>query len=667
MERIVTLDKAINAIKVAAEEIPADDFISYSTILDVHLSYAHDVFSQDEQHKLLEALGEILETHEDLAREISWDLISVLLPFLESPSPATIQLTESHIAFAAAKGNPREVFIKIVESLSAINWSPPLTEDEDGYVDVDGDGDDEEEDEEVREAKDKSRKETTRNALRKFYALLSALSIVHPRIFSKFPSRFLSTQLTTLLGVFTKAIQWLDRQDVDAVLRALLEFAELVKPTLMVSRKQSIVKGERPPLPPRASTNSMTPLPVPISTDGNEPAKEPEGDSPETTLQARLLQSFLSHVLELYLLRTRNVTGRGLVVGWAGQYDSEVVRKGKSKVPGGETAIDDERTERAVQREVKALTEDIEGLCEALGLRVDELIKICENHQEPESPTDEDHEDPAPPSSAEDIPLSKTGALFLLAQRLTHYPLSPLSIFPNHSDISQNFLVNGSGQHQPAVVDAVLFLGALALHQGGGLGSAPESDNFLLYLQTFAAISATSSSPQARFLAHYHVSTCISKHPDEAVRLAYIKDTLEHCPFETLKAAVVGILKDEILSASLSTPPKQNSIFASPVCLEDLFDMLFPEVEVGDADDFKNYYPTLVATANFYYFLVLSPVCREKLGVNKREFAERVEGKFLTPIGKALEGISLEGGGMEADILKDVIERIREKVREVCV
>ena len=304
------------------------------------------------------------------------------MPFLESPSPATVQLTESHIAFAAAKGNPREVFIKIVESLSAINWSPPLTEDEDGYVDVDDDGDDEEEDEEVREAKDKSRKETTGNALRKFYTLLSALSIVHPRIFTIFPSRFLSTQLTTLLGVFTKAVQWLDRQDVDGVLRALLEFAELVKPTLMVSRKQSTAKGERPPpLPPRTSTNSTNPSPAPISTDGNEPAKEPEGDSPETTLRARLLQSFLSHVLELYLLRTRNITGRGLVVGWAGQYDSEVVRKGKSKVPGGETAIDDERAERAVLREVKALTEDIEGLCEVLGLRVDELMKICENHQ----------------------------------------------------------------------------------------------------------------------------------------------------------------------------------------------------------------------------------------------------------------------------------------------
>ncbi|KAG0126311.1 hypothetical protein HOY82DRAFT_570416 [Tuber indicum] len=667
MERIVTLDKAINAIETAAEEIPADDFISYSTILDVHLSYAHDVFSQDEQHRLLEVLGDILETHEDLAREISWDLISVLLPFLESLSPATVQLTESHIAFAAAKGNPREVFIKIVESLSAINWSPPRAEDEDEYGEDDGGDDDEEEGGEVGEAEDKLRKETTRNALRKFHTLLSALSIVHPRIFTKFPSRFLSTQLTTLLGVFTKAVQCLDRRAVDGVLRGLLEFAELVKPTLAAPRKQSIVKGERPPLPPRVPTNSTNPSLAPTSADGDALAREPEGDSPETTLQARLLQSFLSHLLEIYLLRTRDITGRGLVVGWAGQYDSEVVRKGKSEVPGGKTPIDDERAERAVQRDVKALTEDIEGLCEALGLRADELMKICESHQEPESPTDEDQEDPAPPSSAEDIPLSKTGALFLLAQRLAHYPLSSLSIFPNHSDISQNFLVNGSGQHQPAVVDAVLFLGALALHQGGGLGNAPELDDFLLYLQTFAAISATSSSPQARFLAHYHVSTCISKHPVEAARLAYIKDTLEHCPFETLKAAVVGILKDEILSASLSAPPKPNSIFASPVCLEELFNVLFLEVEIGDFDDFKNYYPTLVATANLYYFLVLSPVCREKLGVGKKEFAERVEEKFLTSVGKAVEGISPEGGGMETDILKDVIERIREKVKEVCV
>ncbi|RPA99895.1 DUF1760-domain-containing protein [Choiromyces venosus 120613-1] len=433
MERIVTLDKAINAIKTAAEEIPPDDFISYSTILDVHLSYARDVFSSDEQLKLLEAWGEMLKTHEDLAREISWDLISVLLPYFESSSPATIQLTESHIAFAATKGNPREVFIKIVESLSAINWTPPLTEGEDEYED---DDDDEGEDEEGREARDKSRKETTGNALRKFHALLSALSIVHPIIFIKFPSTFLSTQLTTLLGVFTKAVWWLDRQDVDAVLRGLLEFVELVKPTSVVSR------------------------------------------------------------------------GRGIV-----------------------------------------------------------------------------------------------------------------------RDISRNFLVNDSGQHQPAVVDAVLFLGALALHQGGGLGSAPELDDFLLYLQTFAAISATSSSPQARFLAHYHVSTCISKHPDEASKL----------------------------------------IFASPLCLEELFDVLFPEVEISDVDDFKNYYPTLVARANLYYFLVLSSVCREKLGTGEKDLAERIEGKFLTPVAKALEGITSEDGGMEADILKDVIERIREKVKECSV
>lgn len=83
MERMVTLEKAIAAIKTAAEEIPvktpsqpvknrancangrfkAEDFLSYSTILDVHLSFAHEFFSPDEQRQLLEALAEILNTH----------------------------------------------------------------------------------------------------------------------------------------------------------------------------------------------------------------------------------------------------------------------------------------------------------------------------------------------------------------------------------------------------------------------------------------------------------------------------------------------------------------------------------------------------------------------------------------------------------------------------
>lgn len=341
---------------------------------------------------------------EDLARDISWDLVSVLLPFLESPSPTTLQIAETLIASAATKGNPREVFIKVLESLSSLSWAPrPASEDGD---DEDGDGDEgenedkaahsgDEGEDEIREKEENHQgdKLVHKHSLKKFHALLSALSIVHPRIAAKFPSRFLSTELTTLLGFFMKSVQWLEREEVDGVLRAVLEFVELAKPELPQPKKQSLAKGEKPPLPPRVSTAES------LVTLSSAPTEE---DSPEALLQTRLLQSFLSHILEIYLLRTRtrfngqsadcsetphehdhphpaeDPEERGLVVGWAGTYDEEVVRKEKSKVPGGQTLIDDERATRAGRRDVKQIVEDIASLCEELGLKTDELLKVCE-------------------------------------------------------------------------------------------------------------------------------------------------------------------------------------------------------------------------------------------------------------------------------------------------
>lgn len=339
---------------------------------------------------------------EDLARDISWDLVSVLLPFLESPSPTTLQIAETLIASAATKGNPREVFIKVLESLSSLSWAPrPASEDghdENGDESENEDkaahsGDEGEDEIPEKEEKHEGDNLVHKHSLKKFHALLSALSIVHPRIAAKFPSRFLSTELTTLLGLFMKSVQWLEREEVDGVLRAILEFVELAKPELPQPKKQSLGQGEKPPLPPRVSTAES------LAALTSAPT---EKDSPEALLQARLLQSFLSHILELYLLRTRtrfngssvyspktpykhdhphlaeDPEERGLVVGWAGTYDEEVVRKEKSKVPGGQTLIDDEKAARAGRRDVKQIVEDIASRCEELGLKTDELLKVCE-------------------------------------------------------------------------------------------------------------------------------------------------------------------------------------------------------------------------------------------------------------------------------------------------
>jgi len=239
-------------------------------------------------------------------------------------------------------------------------------------------------------------------------------------------------------------------------------------------------------------------------------------------------------------------------------------------------------------------------------------------------------------------------------------------------------MIYGPGQSQPAVIDAILFLGMLALHTGG-LGDIPElTEGFFIYLQVFSVISTNTSSPQCRFLANSHVARCLRAHPDEAIRLAYVRDTLEHCPFESVKAAVVGVLKDEIIHATTpiakegaSSPSTPNSIFGTRLCLTEIFDVLFPDLETtlegGDDkawDKFKEIHPRFAATLNLYLLLLLNEDLRLRLGVVETGFAEKVEGRFLEPVRKRMETFKTlekaEGGTINMLVLEMTMGRVRE-------
>lgn len=236
-------------------------------------------------------------------------------------------------------------------------------------------------------------------------------------------------------------------------------------------------------------------------------------------------------------------------------------------------------------------------------------------------------------------------------------------------------MIYGSGQSQPPVIDAIIFLGQLALDTGG-LGDIPEStESFFIYLQIFSVISTNAQSAQARFLANSYVARCLRAHPNEAVRLAYVRDTLEHCPFESVKAAVVGILKDEIIHATtpvqrdgLSTPSTPNSILGTGLCLSEIFDVLFPDLEKvledGGWNKFKEIHPRFAATLNLYLLLLLNEDLRLRLGVTERGFGKKVEVRFLAPVRRRLEEFkeaeAEEGGTVNVQILEMTMERLDE-------
>ena len=129
-----------------------------------------------------------------------------------------------------------------------------------------------------------------------------------------------------------------------------------------------------------------------------------------------------------------------------------------------------------------------------------------------------------------------------------------MQLFPHYASIV-NLLIGSSspsstGTEPVALIDAVLALYTCL----GESDTVPESVAFNDVVQRVALLSANTPNASLRYQAHLVAKNILASHPDKAVRLAYIKDTLKDCPYENLKASAVGWLKDEILADNNRDP-----------------------------------------------------------------------------------------------------------------
>lgn len=114
----------------------------------------------------------------------------------------------------------------------------------------------------------------------KFSTLVSLLATLHPRIKTKYPSRFLSTSLVAVLAAYRPSNQ------------ATLAVIALL---------QSLSGNKRPPLPHRKSSLSSR-MQLELKPDASAPDPEATAEDPhEGAIQKKLLQSFVTHVLEVYI------------------------------------------------------------------------------------------------------------------------------------------------------------------------------------------------------------------------------------------------------------------------------------------------------------------------------------------------------------------------------
>jgi hypothetical protein len=178
------------------------------------------------------------------------------------------------------------------------------------------------------------------------------------------------------------------------------------------------------------------------------------------------------------------------------------------------------------------------------------------------------------------------------------------------------------------------------------------------------------------------------------VRLTFIRDTLEHCPYENLKASAVGWLKGETLEANIPQADEDKadtaeSIFSTPVALSNVSPFLFPDltsswssaVEVSESwMEFRNELGFYLAALNFYYMLLTAKMLHENLDIKNLHRSSNMEETYLKPlkgaIAKFREALK-EGGELETAegqegigqavgdlaLLEDVIGRVERGIQ----
>ncbi|UPK93318.1 hypothetical protein LCI18_004253 [Fusarium solani-melongenae] len=559
--------------------------------------------------EILPALHEILEDAE-LTNDIGWDLVEMLI---------SVPGSETCLETIARLGNPREVIIKVLEVLDSNSESA--------------------------EAGDAS-------ASAKFITLVGMLSILHRRLQVKAPSRFLHSTLQTVYRAYNPRGAETTAAVIDLV--------------------RSLSGRKRPPLPTRQSSTKLeTPF---QETDLSKSAPDPEADagqSPgEPELVARLLQSFITSILEAYVNSNS--------MEWASRLLEYCTPE--KIVPGRPTMLQAFKQVEELQAR-DALVGQLVAVARDLGLS---KMPSAEVKKALEAPISKNPLSVEPdPKNPDAIKLSTGGFLCLTAYRMfasdifdADYDQPDVNIFPEHHTLLKRFL-GDEPQAQivgnPGTVEALIVI-ALWLNDQKRLGgpSSEKGVNFMSYHHLLTLVSVFHPSLRVRNAATVMAGLILHSDPDEEDRLSILEDLLENCMFSSLQACAVTWLREEMIAARKAG---SKGRFATPECLDGLQYTLFQDlVYLNDTDSVElwEYWvqnaPFHLQVANFALFLFGGQDYKDLAPAG---MAAAIEHRYVNPLlsaakklreaveKKELDGQEVEGEVlMQLGILTDTLERV---------
>ncbi|KAI9733323.1 MAG: hypothetical protein M1834_003407 [Cirrosporium novae-zelandiae] len=595
---------------------PTTDYMTYLTILEYQLNAAQ-----------LPTLHKVLQDT-TLTNNIGWDLVHLLLPLLP----------ESHecLQDVARFGNPREVILKVTESLVEIAIT----------------------------IQDKPESNASSNChenlpssqsplhILQFTALLSMLEVLHPRIKTKHPTRFLSTSLQAVLRCYNNLIS----------LETTIKVFDFIK---------HISGLQRPVLPPRRINIYMEAAASSYDTATPDPeAQHKFASDEEAALQKRLIQAFLTFVLETYL---RSLASKDDVPGLAWASRAFEIFEPRRVIPVRKTYsqrfIDDDdlRSRDSLMRNFTALACD-------LGISSDELLAVIQNPEEDFSEHDLSSDEL--PSAPSDVCLSYYGSLYLFAAQESSHILFDsqscnsdiCSIFPHHAAIVKNYVGKSSqsdfGIGPEPLIDGILYLG-LQWSKNNKIGAPVSDEVFLEYLSTLSMLCINTRSPSLRGHIHTLTTLILLSHPSDFVVLSFIRHILENMDHPALKSSAVSWLKTAILAAVSALTDQlsickhsETSIFATQLPLTLLLPAIFPSLRTNllqvplpcTWQRLRTNISFYLSALNFYYLIIARSDIRERLNIQNVHRDYDVAGLFLQPLGEAVgrlkEGFK-EGGELK--------------------
>ncbi|KAJ9155133.1 YAP1-binding protein 2 [Pleurostoma richardsiae] len=588
--------KAIEALKESLP--PATDRFTYLTIIEQFLS-----------PDILPTLNDILQDAQ-LTQDIGWDLVDMLLP---------LPGCEPCLETVARLGNPREVILKVLEALEGLQAT---TED----------GDEAEE------------QEAGSDTNRRFITLVGMLAILHKRIKTKHPSRFLASSLQTVYRTYRP------NQEMTAS---------------VINLVHSLSAKSRPQLPSRKSSVNVANPDQDGNTSKNAPDPEAEQEEAPTedVFQEKLLLSFVTCIIESYVNANDMEWSRRLLEFYSPD----------KLIPGKKTALE------AFREDQELLSRD--SIVGHLVAQIGDLgLSTCSRSFVREACAGPRRKDPLADaedaSKPDDIGLSTGGAICLVAYWAfsstvfeANHPRPDMHLFPDHFDLLEEFMEDDAQSQistNPGTTEALIAIGLWLEHNN--LISTTDDTDFMSYHHHLTLCAVYHPSIHVRNAASTLAGRVLHADPDEDDRLKILEDLLENCMFASLKACAITWLREELVAARTGGgDASKKSLFSSPDAIEQLQYAVFPSLaflKETEAADLLQYWaqnaPFILQAANFAYLLFRSDAYKPLV---PEGMAGAVGQRFVEPLLQAaasLQAFIIQGSdGAAGDDMEEVAMQLR--------